>query len=200
MIQRLDDPFLKVGEASDFVDAVTGEALTRVLLGGGYVSRRPRRLLTLLGSCVAVCLFDPDCGVGGMNHFLLPRGNNRSPPPDDVRFGTDALPWLVHAVEALGARPEQLRAKLFGGAGAMGPRNRVGWDNIEFARDYLQARNIPIVAEDVGKRVSRQVRFDTHTGRAFVRYVDSGDGQGLLRFEQAAVEQAVTSAGSAAGN
>ena len=191
MIQRREEQFLKVGETNDFVDAVTGEALTRVLIGGGYVSRVPHRLLTLLGSCVAVCLYDPGRGVGGMNHYLLPRNNERAPPPDDVRFGNDALPWLIHAVEELGGRRERLQAKLFGGAGAMGPRNRVGWENIAFARDYLQSQNIPVLAEDVGKRVSRQVRFDTESGRAFVRYVESGDGQGLLRREQMAMAQTV---------
>lgn len=184
------EQWLRVGETSDFVDAVSGEALTRVLLGGGYISAQPRRLLTLLGSCVAVCLFDPVSGVGGMNHFMLPRGHERSPPPDDVRFGDDALPWILHGVLRLGARQDRLRAKLFGGASAMGPANRVGWDNIEFARAYLEGQAIAIVAEEVGKRVSRQVRFDTQTGRAFVRYVDSGDGQVMLNSERAAMAQA----------
>lgn len=183
------EQWLRVGETSDFVDAVSGEELTRVLLGGGYISRVPRRLLTLLGSCVAVCLYDPVSGVGGMNHFMLPRGNDRSPPPDDVRFGTDALPWIVHGVEQLGARRARLQAKLFGGASAMGPNNRVGLDNIEFAQSFLKEQGIAIVAQEVGKRVSRQVRFDTHTGRAFVRYVDSGDGQVMLKSERVAMAQ-----------
>ncbi|MFP4208646.1 MAG: chemotaxis protein CheD [Wenzhouxiangella sp.] len=181
---------LTVGETSDFVDAVTGEAATRILLGGGCISRVPRRLLTLLGSCVAVCLYDPVSGVGGMNHFMLPRRGSRVPLPDDVRFGNDALPWLVHGAVELGADRRRLRAKLFGGAGAMGPNNRVGADNIEFARDFLATERIEIVAEEVGKRVSRQVRFETRTGRAFVRYVDSGDGQALIGREQAAMERA----------
>ncbi|MFW6339359.1 MAG: chemotaxis protein CheD [Wenzhouxiangella sp.] len=139
---------------------------------------------------MAVCLYDPVSGVGGMNHFMLPRRGSRVPLPDDVRFGNDALPWLVHGAVELGADRRRLRAKLFGGAGAMGPNNRVGADNIEFARDFLATERIEIVAEEVGKRVSRQVRFETRTGRAFVRYVDSGDGQALIGREQAAMERA----------
>jgi chemotaxis protein CheD len=183
------EQWLRVGGTNEFVDAVSGEELTRVLLGGGYISRVPRRLLTLLGSCVAVCLYDPVSRVGGMNHFMLARANDRSPPADDVRFGTDALPWIVHGVIELGGRQDRLRAKLFGGAGAMGPSNRVGPDNIDFARAYLQEQGIAVVAEDVGKRVSRQVRFDTDSGRAFVRYVDSGDGQVMLKSERIAMAQ-----------
>lgn len=181
-----------VGEITDFVDAVTGERLTRVLLGGGFAASEPRLLLTLLGSCVAVCLFDPVARVGGMNHFMLPRGSEREPPADDGRFGADALPWLMYSVVELGARPDRLRAKVFGGGAAMGMQNRVGDENIEFARKFLAEHDIPVVAEEVGKRVSRQIRFDTATGRAFVRYVDSGDGKALLRREQAARTEAVT--------
>ena len=33
-------------------------------------------LSTILGSCVSVCLYDPGVGVGGMNHFLLPQGQD----------------------------------------------------------------------------------------------------------------------------
>lgn len=190
MIQGGDEECRQVGDVNDFIDAVTGERLIRVLLGGGFATRRSSRLLTLLGSCVAVCLFDPVARVGGMNHFLLPEGNDRSPPPDDGRFGVDALPWLVHSTLALGAQRQRLQAKLFGGAGAMGTRNQVGNSNIDFARQYLEQQAIPVVAEDVGKKVSRQVRFDTASGRVFVRYVDSGDGQALLRREQAARAQA----------
>jgi chemotaxis protein CheD len=184
------EEFLAVGEISDFVDAVTGESSTRIMLGGGYISRVPKRLLTLLGSCVAVCLFDPDAGVGGMNHFMLPQRGSNIPLPDDVRFGDDALPWLLHGVVQLGADRNRLHAKIFGGASAMGPNNRVGLENIEFAHRFLKQHRIGIKAEEVGKRVSRQIRFDTDTGRAFVRYVDSGHGQALIGKEQAAVAQA----------
>jgi len=185
--KRWTEEFLTVGEVSDFVDAVSGESSTRILLGGGYVSRVPRRLLTLLGSCVAVCLFDPVAGVGGLNHFMLPQRGSKVPLPDDVRFGDDALPWLFNSAVRLGADRGRLRAKVFGGASAMGPNNRVGLDNIEFARGFLEKNRIEIVAEELGKRVSRQIRFDTDTGRAFVRYVDSGDGQVLIGREQAAM-------------
>lgn len=191
MSARGRETFRQVGDVSDFVDAVTGERLTRVLIGGGFASSEPRRLLTLLGSCVAVCLFDPVAGVGGMTHFMLPRGGEREPPADDARFAADALPWLEYSVVELGARRERLRAKVFGGGAAMGMQNRIGDENIEFARQFLEGRAMPVVAEEVGKRVSRQIRFDTATGRAFVRYVDAGDGQALLRREQAARSGAV---------
>jgi chemotaxis protein CheD len=190
MSKRGTEEFLTVGEINDFVDAVTGDSSTRILLGGGYISRAPRRLLTLLGSCVAVCLYDPAAGVGGMNHFMLPQRSANVPLPDDGRYGDDALSWLMHGVVRLGADKQRLRAKVFGGARAMGPSNGVGLDNINFARRFLEKNRIQIVAEEVGKRVSRQIRFETDTGRAFVRYVDSGDGQVLIGKEQAAMARA----------
>ncbi len=190
MSRQWTDEFLTVGEISDVVDAVTGESSTRILLGGGYATRTPKRLLTLLGSCVAVCLFDPDAGVGGMNHYMLPQRGSNIPLPDDVRYGDDALSWLLHGIVKLGADRRRVQAKVFGGASAMGRNNRVGIENIDFAHRFLNQHRIEIKAEEVGKRVSRQIRFETDTGRAFVRYVDSGIGQALIGKEEAAMAQA----------
>ena len=41
-------------------------------IGDCYVSTEPAVIYTVLGSCVAVCLFDPVRRIGGMNHILLP--------------------------------------------------------------------------------------------------------------------------------
>jgi chemotaxis protein CheD len=40
-----------------------------------FASSQPYVINTILGSCVAVCLWDPVYKVGGMAHYMLPLWN-----------------------------------------------------------------------------------------------------------------------------
>src|SRR6201999_4099775 len=82
--------------------------------GGFHAADEPTVIRTVLGSCVAACVFDAEAGVGGMNHFMLPDGCDEDWVP--TRFGTYAMQALVANVIALGGRRERLVAKVFGGA------------------------------------------------------------------------------------
>ena len=188
MSPRTAERSLSVGDVGRVIDPKSGQESLRVMLGAGYACRDGSRLITLLGSCVAVCLFDSESGVGGMNHFMLPENNRDRIPPSDLRFGIDAMPWLIQAVRDLGGSRKNLKAKIFGGGAAMGGALRIGYGNIDSARDALAAHAIPVLAEDVGKVVSRQVRFETATGRAYVRYLDSGLQMNVLQSEKAEIE------------
>ena len=79
------------------------------------VSVMPAAITTILGSCVAVCLWEPHRGIGGMNHFMLPMaaGNGSASSP---RFGPAAMEQLLTQVREAGARPPLLRARIYGGA------------------------------------------------------------------------------------
>ncbi len=70
-------------------------------------------IITVLGSCVAVCLWDAHEHVGGMNHYLLPR---RMEKLASLRFGDVAIDQLVDGMTELGCGIGNLRAKIFGGA------------------------------------------------------------------------------------
>lgn len=137
--------------------------------GQCYVSAEPAAVTTVLGSCVAVCLWEAELGIGGINHFLLPHwaGNGRV----SARFGSVAISILIEELSALGCRPEHLQAKIFGGSGAMSVDNltRLGQRNIEIARQFLAAESIPVVAEDVGGKRGRKLIFHTHDGAAWVK-------------------------------
>lgn len=137
-----------------------------------HVSTRPCRVSTILGSCVAVAVFDPTTGIGGLNHFLLPQGAPGS-AAQAARFGNLAVPQLVEAVLAAGARRSSLQAKLFGGACVLAafkkPGGHLGTRNVEVAREALKAEGIPVVAEDVEGSSGRKLIFQTHDGVAWVR-------------------------------
>jgi chemotaxis protein CheD len=140
------------------------------------VASRATAVTTILGSCVAVCLWDPAARLGGINHFLLPsvtEGSHASSP----RFGNVAVGQLVERVLALGARREGLQAKIFGGACVIEAfQNRqvddhLGHKNVEVAQTLLREARIPVVAEDVGGRRGRKVIFHTDSGVALVRLI-----------------------------
>lgn len=135
-----------------------------------YAAAAPTAVTTVLGSCVAVCLFDPVIRVGGLNHYLLPYWNGEGLA--SPKYANIALPKLIERMLELGCRCQNLRAKLFGGgavfqsfSGLFG----VGERNLQFANNYLADAGIPIVARDVGERYTRKVIFHLHTGEAFVR-------------------------------
>jgi chemotaxis protein CheD len=128
----------------------------------------PTAITTILGSCVAVCLFDEAAGVGGMNHFLLPHHVERERSP---RFGTVAVPDLIAAVIKAGGRQAALRAKVFGGAsviGAFRARN-LGEENASLALRILAEAGIPVLQHDVGGQRGRKLIFHSDDGSAWVR-------------------------------
>ena len=146
-------------------------AAKRVYLAPGqlFASSDPVQATTILGSCVAVCLWDLDAGVGGLNHFLLPDGAPPSP-----RFASHAVPLLVRKVVELGASPARLRAKLFGGACVLDvfrASQALGARNVEAARQLLAAAQIRVVAEDVGGDLGRKLLFEVQTGSAWIRAI-----------------------------
>ena len=131
-------------------------------------------LSTVLGSCVAACIWDPRAGVGGMNHFLLPFGP-AADRTDPLRYGVHSMELLTNELLKQGANRKYLQAKLFGGATMLANLGRIGDANASFARDYLANENIPCMAEDLGGTLARRVVFHPTSGRARLMQVHSSD-------------------------
>lgn len=129
-------------------------------------TREPAAVKTILGSCIAVCLWDGDRGIGGMNHFVMPRGAQSAPTPG--RFGFYAIPALIDAMVREGARLSRLQAKLFGGATMLAtaaPRaNHIGAQNLAIARELLEQAGIPVLGCDVDGARGRKIVFHTDDG------------------------------------
>lgn len=144
-----------------------------VVQGEFMVSGDPAmQLSTILGSCVAVCLHDPVCKIGGMNHFLLPfgqeEGTNRP-----VRYGVFAMEMLINALMKEGAKKNRLQAKLFGGARISADLRDIGQSNAAFARSFLATENIECLAESLGGTNARRLLYQPATGNARMLLVPS---------------------------
>ncbi|MGE3691709.1 MAG: chemotaxis protein CheD [Novosphingobium sp.] len=151
-------------------------ALTRitVLQGQARVSAGPRVVFTtVLGSCVATCLFDPQVEIGGMNHFLLAEPARPGEGKVDEHYGVYLMEVLINEMMAQGASKQRLRAHLYGGANLHAGMARIGTMNAEFARNFLIAERIPLVREDLGGLSARRVDFRPALGQVRVRHVES---------------------------
>lgn len=136
-----------------------------ILQGEFAVSADPAVVMsTVLGSCVAVCLFDPQAGVGGMNHFLL--AGIDEPRSGDLRYGVNAMELLINQLLGIGAERQRLSAKLFGGARMTAHAGNIGRSNAAFAQDFLDQEGIPCVSKSLGGDMARRVQFTPVTGAA----------------------------------
>jgi chemotaxis protein CheD len=149
--------------------ALPEQDIRRVFLSPGDVigSSEPALITTVLGSCVSVTLWDKDRRIGGLNHFVLPKGGNSS------RYGDTAMLELLEGMQALGAHLRSLEAKVFGGAAVLpvGGEGTVGTANVAFALGELARRGIPVAGRRTGGQRGRLLMFNTESGEAFVRWL-----------------------------
>lgn len=143
--------------------------IVHITIGGVHATNEPTVIRTTLGSCISACLFDPVAGIAGMNHFMLPSVVNGD---DSLRFGVHAMDHLIGKLMRLGADRARFQAKVFGGGHVLNTResdDSVPRRNVRFIREYLDDDGIPIVAEDLGGYVARNIEFDTSTFKVKVR-------------------------------
>ena len=146
-------------------------ATLRILPGDCHVVDYPDvELATTLGSCVAACVRDPVAGVGGMNHFMLPKSDNGLWGPDQasLRFGNFAMKQLIDSILARGGRRDRLEVKLFGGANLRGAGANIGWENARYAEAYIAAAGLTVAARHLYGSLPRLIRYMPMTGKAFM--------------------------------
>ncbi|HEU4888585.1 MAG TPA: chemotaxis protein CheD [Thermoanaerobaculia bacterium] len=142
----------------------------RVYLHPGHLwaDPAPAVVTTVLGSCVSVCLWDPQTGLGGINHFILPVGGAVA----SARYGNHALPMLLERVLEIGAHRETLLGCVFGGASIIpgdGNGPRLGSRNVVEAFDFLERHDIAVLRHDVEGQQGRKLTFRTADGTTLIR-------------------------------
>lgn len=159
----------------------------KILPGEYYATTRQMLIVTVLGSCVAACIRDRSAGIGGMNHFMLPNNADASDTVGtSARYGSYAMEILINQLLKMGARRQNLEAKVFGGGNVVKgfTTTNVGERNAQFVHEYLATEKIPIVAEDLLDIYPRKVYFFSDTGRVLVRKLLQMHNDTILRREQ----------------
>ena len=149
------------------------ERYARNVQPGAWVVDSEKPLSTLLGSCVAVCLFDPLMKIGGINHFMLPEmGRSKNSDVDALLSGSYATEALLNALLIKGAKKIRLQAKAFGGGTIIdtdGGSLSIGMRNANFAKEWLVREEIPLRSSDFLGPWSRKIVFLPFNGEAFCK-------------------------------
>ncbi len=182
----------KPGEASFFwFEPQFKTEAVKVMPGEYFVATEDIPIMTTLGSCIAACLWDRNARVGGLNHFLLPDGDDGT-----GRYGSYAMELLINEMMKRGAVRASLEAKVFGGGQVIKGMNsiNVGERNTRFVLDYLHRERIPVVGKDVLDVYPRKVCFLPASGKAMVKRLAATARDTLLAQERSAARRATSAA------
>jgi chemotaxis protein CheD len=165
--------------------AQSGLTHVKLFAGDCYVTNKTDEvLMTILGSCVAVCAHDHTAKISGMNHFLLPGEETADlMHSESARYGVHAMERLINAMLAAGARKERLEIKVFGGGNVTRNSNAIGTKNSVFIREFLAREGYEIAAHDLEGNQPRRVHFYSETGRVMLRKLQRRDDALLVEEE-----------------
>ena len=140
-----------------------------VRIGAMEVAKNPKVLKTVLGSCVALILYDKSSRIGGMAHIFLPRKKPESVGEPDSKYADTAVPALLDAVVELGARRQNIFAFMVGGGNIFKPLKKttlptVAELNVQVTQESIKEHRIPLLGCDVGRDKGCKVSFDLSTG------------------------------------
>jgi len=170
----------------------TQHRLEMVILFPGEYHATPfdKIISTLLGSCVAVALFDKERKIAGLNHFMLPQRLNEKEQfylTKAGKYGMYAMELLINEMIKIGAVKKSLTGKIFGGAKIVTSLSsnsvNISESNIEFAFEYLKAEGIPVVSSDTGGNHARQILYFTKNAKVFLRRITGTGSQHVEKGE-----------------
>jgi len=138
-----------------------------------FLAIEPTLISTVLGSGVAVTIFDRRRLFGGMNHFARAEVSKNTRPT--AFYGRPAILHLVRLFHRYGCQVQDMEARIFGGASPSDLGDElvnIGRQNFELAITLLERFNITIASRDVGGEEGRKVSFNTFTGEVSVVRID----------------------------
>jgi chemotaxis protein CheD len=160
----------------------------KILPGEYYVTSRNMLLVTVLGSCVSACIRDRTTGIGGMNHFMLPHGgeDENSPLSASARYGSYAMEVMINQLFKLGAKRNNLEAKVFGGGNVLRGFTvaNIGERNANYVLDYLDTENIRIASQDLLDIYPRKVYFFPQSGKVLVKRLKTAHNDTIIEREK----------------
>lgn len=138
--------------------------MVHITQGEHCASDQPNAVITtLLGSCVACCLWDPEARVGGMNHMLL--STRGAAAAQSNTAGVNAMEVLINDIIKLGGVRSCLKAKVFGGAQMVSGLSEIGISNGRFVLEFLAREGIACDGHSLGGTSARILRYWPTEGR-----------------------------------
>lgn len=154
------------------------EEIIKVGMAELKISKAPGKIAALgLGSCVAICVYDPLVKVGGIVHVMLPLSTMAVDDKNKAKFGDTALPYLLEEIERSGAKRSRLDLKLVGGAEMFtyeikSERLKIGERNLQVIEESCQKLGLKISDRCVGGNSGKSVTMDLENGSIQVKTVN----------------------------
>jgi len=177
------------GKINRYWDRVHQCYAAKLLPGEYYVTANDEIIVTILGSCISACVRDRVFGIGGMNHFMLPRQTQVDDNWRDTklsranRYGSHAMENLINDILVNGGARKNLEVKIFGGGRILAQMTDIGKNNIDFIDQYIQTESLNILAKDVGGIHPRKVIYSPMTGKVHVKKLRALHNQTLIERE-----------------
>jgi chemotaxis protein CheD len=147
------------------------------------VTTEPKWIMVVLGSCVAVTMFNPRTKLAAICHAMLPRPrpstDEERANPDPFRYVSQVLPTMADTFTDYGIAPLEIQVKCFGGANILRAKSGqpqdqwVGNANVAAVREFLEHSRLSLAAENVGGTCGCKIIFDTRSGEIFHRHLSS---------------------------
>jgi chemotaxis protein CheD len=152
------------------------EEMIVVGMGEIAISKEPSSVLTCLGlgSCIALCIYDPISKIGGMVHIVLPQTASSETEHSPAKYADTAVPHLIAEMVKLGALKMRMVVKIAGGAqmslasGLIGVF-KTGERNLEMVLAALDKERLTVAGMDVGGNKGRTVHLYPATGKVTTR-------------------------------
>lgn len=152
-------------------------------VGDFAVSADPESVLVTyaLGSCIALLLHDPQAGVGGLLHFMLPDSkiDARKARRNPSMFADTGIPMLFHRAYELGAVKSRLVVRAAGTAQVLDDAGmfNIAKRNHRALRRILWRAGVILRGQATGGTTSRTVRLEIGNGRMWCRAPGEPDQQ-----------------------
>jgi len=162
-----------------------GTTLPKLHLQPGQllVTRDPQWIVTLLGSCVAVTMFNARFRLAAICHAMLPQPPSKDLPYAEPAYGfrylSHAIPAIAERFVQMGLSPEEVEVKMFGGGNVIhvdadSQSDRwIGSANVEIAQRILKASHFRIKAQNVGGNRGCKIMFNTHSGEVLHKHLSN---------------------------
>lgn len=152
--------------------------------GEYHFAEKPTLIHTVLGSCVAVVMFDQAHQYGAMCHALLdsPSSARKNQEINCYKYMNCVIDEMIKDFAEHGVSVKSLVAKVFGGAQMLleqekiiaGPRRfGVGERNVQMALRMLQKYGCEIAARDLGGKQGRKIYFLSHVSDVFLKRIQN---------------------------
>ncbi len=132
---------------------------------------RPAVISAVVGSSVAVCIYDRMQKIGGMNLFQHPLA--LEPRCATARYGNVAVSALINMMINRGSKVKHLESQILGGGyNTEESQQNIGQENIQIAKKIIEKKKVRIASEDVGGEKGRKIVFNIALNEVAVVKVD----------------------------